>query len=279
MFARPRVPRHGIVAMAAAGAVFAPFAASATTEPAATVEGDIVVFAAASLTDAFTALGDAFASEHPDAGVTLNFAASSDLVNQINEGAPADVYASADEHNMSKLVDAGRNAGDPETFATNSLAIAVEPGNPLGVTGVESLADPELITLTCDPEVPIGRYTQQVFDAADVSVEPDSFEESVRGILTKVIEGEADAGVVYATDVTAAGDDVAGVAIPAGINVIARYPIAAVADAPNTPGADAFIAFVLGEAGQDVLAEFGFGPIDAAAEPAMPSSTTDTTAA
>ena len=255
---------------------------AATTEPADALGGDLTVFAAASLTDAFTAIGEAFESEHPDVDVTFNFAASSDLVAQIIEGAPADVFASADQNNMTKLVDAERNDGDPATFATNSLAIIVEPGNPQGIESVEDLANPDLIVVTTDPEVPIGAYTQEVFDAAGVEVTPDSYEENVRGIVTKVVEGEADAGVVYITDVIAAGDDAEGVEIPADINVVAEYPIAAVADAPNPDAAAAFIEFVLSEDGQSILAEHGFGPIDAAmsAETTTPDSTIpETTAA
>ncbi len=260
---------------------------AATTEPAGGLDGDLTVFAAASLTDAFTAIGEAFESEHPDVDVTFNFAASSDLVTQIIEGAPADVFASADQNNMTRLIEAGlvdaeRNDGDPATFATNSLAIIVEPGNPQGIASVEDLADPDLIVVTTDPEVPIGAYTQEVFDAAGVDVTPDSYEENVRGIVTKVVEGEADAGLVYVTDVIAAGDGAEGVEIPADINVVAEYPIAAVADAPNPDAAAAFNEFVLSDDGQSILAEYGFGPIDEAtsAETTTPDTTIpETTAA
>lgn len=239
--------------------------AAATTTPDTDVTGDIVVFAAASLTDSFTSIGEEFESDHPDVDITFNFAASSDLVGQINEGAPADVFASADQNNMNKLTEAGNNEDEPQTFATNSLAIIVEPGNPEGVTGVESLEDPDLIVVTCAPEVPIGAYSQEVFENAGVDVDPDSFEENVKGVVTKVVEGEADAGLVYATDVIAAGDDAEGVEIPTDINVVAEYPIAVTADAPNADGAAAFEAFVLSDDGQAVLAEYGFGPLDGGA--------------
>lgn len=235
---------------------------TATTTPADDVEGDIIVFAAASLTDSFTAIGEAFESDHPAVEVTFNFAASSDLVGQINEGAPADVFASADQKNMDKLTEARNNGEQPRTFATNSLAIIVEPGNPEGITGVESLEVPDLIVITCDPGVPIGGYTEQVFENAGVEVEPDSFEENVKGVVTKVVEGEADAGLVYVTDVIAAGDDAGGVGIPEDINVVAEYPVAVTADAPNPDGAAAFAAFVLSDAAQGILADFGFGPRD-----------------
>ena len=206
-------------------------AATSTSEPpgsppANALSGDINVFAAASLTNAFEAIAVEFEAANPDADLVFNFAASSELAASIvDDGAPADVFASADQNNMNKLVDAGLDDGDPATFATNSLAIVVEPGNPQGIGGVEDLADPDLIVVATSPEVPIGAYTQQVFEAAGVEVTPDSFEENVRGILTKVTEGEADAGVVYVSDVFAAGEDAEGVDIPAEINVVAEYPI------------------------------------------------------
>lgn len=221
--------------------------------------GDVTVFAAASLTDAFTEIGDAFVAAHPDAEVTFNFAASSQLVTQIAEGgAPADVFASADQANMTKLTEAGSAGSDPVVFATNLLEIVVEPGNPLGITGVADLADDELITVVCAPEVPCGRYAEQVFDAAGVRVNPDSLEENVRAVVTKVRAGEADAGIVYRTDVRAAGDAADGVEIPAEVNVVAKYPIATTAAAANPGGGQAFVDFVLGDAGQAILSTYGF---------------------
>lgn len=225
----------------------------------AEVVGDIDVFAAASLTAAYTEIGDAFMTEHPDAEVTFNFGASSSLMRQIIEGAPADVFASADEANMTKLTDAGGNAGDPRVFATNSLQIIVEPGNPEGITGVADLADPDLVYLTCAPEVPIGRYAAQVLANAGATVTPASFEENVNGIVTKVTLGEADAGIVYRTDVTAAGAEAEGVDIPADLNVVATYPIVATAEADDPAGAEAFVEFVLSEQGQKILDSYGFG--------------------
>jgi molybdate transport system substrate-binding protein len=218
--------------------------------------GAVTVFAAASLTDAFTEIGDAFMAANAE--VTFNFAASSELVTQINEGgAPADVFASADQNNMSKLTDAGNDGSDPVVFATNVLEIIVEPGNPQGIAGVADLADDDLILVTCAPEVPCGNYAQQIFDAAGVAVTPDSLEENVRAVVTKVTAGEADAGIVYKTDVTAAGDEADGVEIPADINVVAEYPIAVTKDAPNPEGAQAFVDFVLSE-GQTILDSYGF---------------------
>jgi molybdate transport system substrate-binding protein len=230
----------------------------ATTEPATAVSGDMTVFAAASLTAAYTEIGDAFMTEYPDATVTFNFASSSDLVTQINEGAPADVYASADEANMTKLTDAGGHAGDPQVFATNTLQIIVEPGNPKAITGVADLANPDIIYVTCAPEVPIGKYAAQVLTNAAVTVTPASLEENVKGIVTKVTLGEADAGIVYKTDVTAAGDDAEGVDIPADINVTATYPVVVTKEASNAAGGQAFVEFVLSDQGQKILASYGF---------------------
>lgn len=235
--------------------------AAATIEPGGDASGGITVFAAASLTDAYTEIGDAFMAENPDASVAFNVGSSSDLVAQILEGAPADVYASADQANMTKLTDAGANAGEPQVFATNSLAIVVEAGNPLGIVDLADLEDPDLITVTCDPEVPIGAYSEEVFANAGVTVSVDSFEEDVRAVLNKVVLGEADVGVVYSTDVISAGDTATGVEIPDDLNVTPEYPLATTADAPNPDGAAAFSEFVLSDAGQDVLEEYGFsGP-------------------
>ncbi len=225
--------------------------------------GDVTVFAAASLTAAFTEIGDAFMSANPDANVTFNFAASSELVTQINEGgAPADVFASADPNDMTKLTDAGNNGSDPAVFATNLLEIIVEPGNPQGITGVADLGNDDLITVICDTEVPCGKYAQQIFDNAGVTVTPDSLEENVKAVVSKVTAGEADAGIVYKTDVTAAGDQAEGVEIPADINVLAEYPIAVTKDARNAEAAQAFIDFVLSDEGQTILDSYGFQPPD-----------------
>jgi molybdate transport system substrate-binding protein len=231
--------------------------APTTTTPA--VEGDITVFAAASLTESFAAVGEAFTAANPDASAEFSFDASSALVQQITEGAPADVFASADTANMDKLVDAGLNGGEPVIFATNLLTIIVAPGNPKGITGVADLANNDLITVICAPEVPCGRYANEIFTNAGVTVTPDSLEQNVRGVVTKVTAGEADAGIVYITDVTAAGDDADMVEIPEDINVIAEYPIATVKDSGNAEVGEAFIEFLIGADGQEIMAEYGFG--------------------
>ena len=232
---------------------------AAATTAARGVAGDITVFAAASLTESFTEIGEAFSAANPDATATFSFDASSALVQQITEGAPADVFASADTNNMDKLVDAGLNGSEPEIFATNLLTIIVAPGNPLGVTGVADLADADIKTVICAPEVPCGNYANQLFTTAGVTVTPVSLEQNVRGVVTKVTAGEADAGIVYVTDVIAAGDDAAMVEIPEDINVLAQYPIASVAASQLQDVGEAFIDFLLGAEGQAILADDGFG--------------------
>lgn len=224
----------------------------------ADVSGAVTVFAAASLTAAFTEIGEAFTVEHPNADVTFNFAASSELVAQIGQGAPADVFASADTSNMTKLTDAGDHGSSPVVFAGNVLEIIVAPGNPLGITGVADLADADLVVVTCAPEVPCGRYATEVFERAGVTVTPKSLEENVKAVVTKVTLGEADAGIVYRTDVAAAGDAATGIEIPVDINTRAEYPIAVTARAANPRAAQAFVDFVLGSEGQQILASYGF---------------------
>lgn len=248
-------PRFVLAAVVVLGLVSA---SCGSDDAGAAQSDDVTVFAAASLTAAYAEIGDAFMTEHPETKVTFNFASSSDLVTQINEGAPADVYASADEANMTKLTDVGGNASEPVVFATNSLQIIVGAGNPKGITGVADLANPDLIYVTCAPEVPIGKYGAQVLTNAGVTVTPKSLEENVKGIVTKVTLGEADAGIVYTTDVRAAGDQAQGIDIPADINVVATYPVVVTRAAPNADGAQSFVDFVLSEQGREILASFGF---------------------
>ena len=232
--------------------------AAAAPSTDAPVSGDITVFAAASLTAAFNDIGAAFTAANPEAKVTFSFDASSALVQQISQGAPADVFASADTSNMDKLTDAGLNGTEPVVFATNLLAIIVPKGNPAGVTGVADLANSDVKTVVCAPEVPCGKYAAQVFEAAGVSVTPVSQEQNVKGVVTKVTAGEADAGIVYITDVTAAGDKAEAVTIPSDINVVAQYPIASVKSSTHADVDQAFIDFVLGPEGQAILAKYGF---------------------
>jgi molybdate transport system substrate-binding protein len=224
------------------------------------VAGTITVFAAASLTDVFEELGTAFETAHPGVTVEFSFGPSSGLVTQITEGAPADVIATAAPSNMDDLVEAEAVQGRPADFATNSLELAVPPGNPGGVDGLDDLADEELVVGLCNEEVPCGRFAREALEAAGVEPSIDTNEEDVRALLTKIEAGEVDVGVVYRTDVLAAGDAVEGLVIPEDQNVVASYPIASVVDAPNADGAAAFILFVLSAMGQAALADAGFGP-------------------
>ena len=262
----PRLLLSGMAVLGFVGASCASANVNSTTTSAAatpantvpTASGNITVFAAASLTAGFTKVGEAFMIKNPDAKVTFNFAASSDLVTQIANGAPADIFASADVSNMTKLTDAGNNGSTPIVFATNLAEIIVGPGNPKGITGVADLAKPDLTVVLCAPAVPCGKYAAKIFENAGVSITPKSLEQNVKAVVTKVTLGEADAGIVYVTDVTAAGAKAQGIEIPANVNVIAKYPIAVTKGTKNSAGAQAFIDFVTSDAGQKILASFGF---------------------
>ena len=159
---------------------------------------------------------------------------------------------------MDKLTTAGLNGSAPVVFASNLLAIIVPKGNPAGITGVADLAKPDVKVVVCAPEVPCGKYASQVFDAAKITVTPVSQEQNVKGVVTKVISGEADAGIVYITDVMAASDKAEVVTIPNDINVVAKYPIASVKASTHADVDQAFIEFVLGPDGQQILAKYGF---------------------
>jgi molybdate transport system substrate-binding protein len=220
-------------------------------------ENAVLVSAASSLTDAFTAIAAAFEAANPGVDVVLNYGGSSVLREQIIAGAPADVFASADAPNMSLVVAAGE-AEDPQVFATNRMEIAVPAENPGDVTGLGDFADEDLLIGLCAAGVPCGDFARVVLDRAGVAVAVDSNEPNVRALLTKIGSGELDAGIVYATDIASTGD-VAGIAIPAGDNVSASYPIATTSGGANPDGAAAFVAFVLSVDGQSILARHGFG--------------------
>ena len=219
--------------------------------------GDVTVSAASSLTDVFTQLGDQFMAANPGVKVTFNFASSSDLAEQIVQGAPVDVFASASDSTMQTVVDAG-DGTKPPTFASNSLEIASPPKNPAGVQALSDLADPTVAVAVCTPDAPCGAATQTLFQDNNLTVTPVTFEPDVRSVLTKVISDEVDAGVVYVTDVQAAGTDVHGVSIPAGKNVSTNYLITATNGTSNATAADAFVAFVLSPTGQQALHQAGF---------------------
>lgn len=224
-------------------------------------DGDttLTVFAAASLTKTFEELERTFEAEHDGVDVRLSFGGSSDLVAQITDGAEADVFASADTKNMDKLVDADLAAGDPAEFATNTLVIAVPSGNPAGIEDLTDFGDEDLDIVVCAPEVPCGNASLEVAEAAGVTLAPDSEEQSVTDVLGKVESGEADAGLVYVTDVTAAGDTVEGIEFPEAADVVNHYPIVVVEGAPQADLAQEWVDLVLGDC-QAVLTEAGFGP-------------------
>jgi molybdate transport system substrate-binding protein len=218
---------------------------------------EIKVFAAASLTAAFTELGAQFTAADGGTRVSFNFAGSQALATQIQQGAPADVFASADVPNMDKVRDL---VGDPQVFAGNLLQIVVEKGNPKGVKGLDDLAGSDLKVVLAAEEVPAGKYAKQILDRAGVSVRPVSREDNVKAVVTKVSLGEADAGIVYVTDVTAGGDKVEGVDIPEEQNVVATYPIATVKASKAQDKAQAFMDLVRSDLGQQVLENHGFLP-------------------
>jgi molybdate transport system substrate-binding protein len=220
---------------------------------------ELLVFAASSLTDAFIEMETGFEVAHAGVNVTLNFAGSSALREQIVEGAPAGVFASASGSIMDQVVEAGLVVGDPRVFASNRLQIVVPAGNPGNVTELADLSNPELLVGLCAPSVPCGDFALEALGLARVEASVDSLEPDVRALLTKVQSGELDAGIVYVTDVLAAGDEVEGIEIPGEFNVDARYPIAVLTNAPDAEAASAFLDFVLSDASQSVLEGYGFG--------------------
>jgi molybdate transport system substrate-binding protein len=221
---------------------------------------ELLVFAASSLTDAFTDIGTGFEAAEAGVDVTLNFAGSSALREQIVEGAPAGVFASASGSIMDQVVEAGLVARDPRVFAINRLQIVVPAGNPGSVTELSDLSNPHLLVGLCAEGVPCGDFALEALALAGVEASVDSLEPDVRALLTKVQSGELDAGIVYVTDVLAAGDQVEGIVIPDEFNVQASYPIAVLVAAPNPDSALAFVEFVLSDAGRAVLQGYGFGP-------------------
>jgi molybdate transport system substrate-binding protein len=226
-----------------------------TADPS--LEGSITVFAAASLTDAFGELGDAFEKANHGVAVEFNFGPSSGLREQIVAGAPADVFASANTSNMDEVVEAGA-AADPKLFVSNQLEIAVPKGNDAGVAGLDDFADPDLLIGLCAEEVPCGEFGREALAKAGVTPSVDTNAPDVRALLTQVGSGDLDAGIVYRTDVLAAEDEVDGVEIPPEQNVVAKYPIAAVSGSGNREAAEAFVAFVLSDEGREILRKYGF---------------------
>lgn len=235
-----------------------PDGASTDTTTAAPKATTITVFAAASLKTSFTEIGSAFEAANPGVTVTFNFAGSSDLVAQIQQGAPADVFASADTKNMDKATDDNLVEGAPADFASNTLEIATPPDNPAGIDSLEDLAGDDVKVVVCAPEVPCGAAAAGVETASGVDITPVSEEQSVTDVLNKVISGETDAGLVYVTDVKAAGDKVLGVTFPEADEAVNTYPIAALSGSDNPDVARAFVEFVNGPEAQAVLEAAGF---------------------
>ncbi|WP_433549933.1 molybdate ABC transporter substrate-binding protein [Micromonospora zamorensis] len=220
--------------------------------------GAVTVFAAASLTESFRRIGKDFEAANPGSTVTLNVAGSSALANQINQGAPADVFASAAPANMATVTEADNADGTPTIFARNQLVIAVPRGNPGGVTGLADLSRPGVKVALCANQVPCGAAARTALDAAGVALTPVTLEQDVKGALAKVKLGEVDAALVYRTDAKAASADVTGVEFPESARAVNDYPIVALKDAPNPAGARAFVAYVRSAPAQAVLAEAGF---------------------
>lgn len=217
------------------------------------VSGSLTVYAAASLKTSFDEVAEAFTAQHPGIRISPVYDGSSTLATQIEAGAPADVFASADEATMATVSEFTLS---PQVFASNTLVIVVPAGNPQKVTGLGDLS--RVVTVLCAPEVPCGAASATLLAAADVTVDAASLEQNVTAVLTKVAAGEADAGLVYATDV-AGRDDVASVVPEGSDDVVNEYPIAALTDAANPGAAAAFVDFVLSDAGQKILRDRGFG--------------------
>lgn len=230
-----------------------------TAAPPAQLTGTVTVFAAASLSESFADIATAFEAAHPGVTVALNLGGSSSLAQQIVQGAPADVFASASPETMAAVSDGGLVA-EPAVFATNTLEIATPTGNPGGVTGLADFARPELAIALCAAEVPCGAASVTVLDAAGVTAAVDTYEQDVRAVLTKIELGEIDAGLVYRTDVLAAADSVEGIEFAGAAGAVSRYPIAAVSASTNADAAAAFVTFVLSGVGRGILAGAGFGP-------------------
>ncbi|GAB7106103.1 molybdate ABC transporter substrate-binding protein [Streptomyces phaeofaciens JCM 4814] len=231
---------------------------SASATASDKLSGEVTVFAAASLKESFTTLGEEFEKAHPGTKVTFNFGGSDSLAASITGGAPADVFASASPKTMKIVTDAGGASGTPATFVRNQLEIATLPGNPDKIASLKDLTKSGLKVVLCDKEVPCGAAAQKALDASGLKLTPVSYEQDVKAALTKVELKEADAAVVYKTDVNAAGDKVEGVDFPESADAVNDYPIALLKDSQNTEAAQAFITLVQSAEGQKVLTEAGF---------------------
>jgi molybdate transport system substrate-binding protein len=222
------------------------------------VSGTVTVFAAASLTESFTRIGKDFETANPGTKVMFNFAGSSALATQINQGAPADIFASAAPANMKTVTDAGNADGTPVVFVRNQLVIAVPKGNPKGVKGLADLTGPGLKVALCAEQVPCGAAAKRALEAAKVNLTPVTLEQDVKQALSKVKLGEVDAALVYRSDAKAAAADVDGIEFPESRGAINDYPIVVLKNAPNKAAARAFLAYIQSGKGIAVLIDAGF---------------------
>jgi molybdate transport system substrate-binding protein len=232
--------------------------ASSPTSSSGAADGKLIVFAAASLKKTFTEIGEQFKTDNPGSDVEFSFAGSSDLVTQLTQGAPADVFASADTKNMDKAAKADLLVGEPVNFASNTLTIVTPPGNPKKVVSFADLAQPGLSVVVCAPQVPCGSATEKIEKATGVQLNPVSEESQVTDVLGKVTSGEADAGLVYVTDAQGAGDKVTAVNFAESADAVNTYPIAVLEQSKQQELAGKFVDLVTGEAGQKVLNAAGF---------------------
>jgi molybdate transport system substrate-binding protein len=249
--------KRALVALAALAVLIA------TVQPASAQQkpsGEITVFAGSSLTESFDAMAKQFEKKYPGVSVKFNYDSSSNLATQINQGAPADVFASADQDNLQKTIDAGTVTPPPVVFAKNRLEIAVEKGNPKKIKSLADLQKSGLVVVLCADQVPCGKYAAQSFAMAGVTINPSSKEENAKATLSKVSIGEADASIVYVTDVKASKRTTSGVKIPNKVNVIATYPIGVVKASQNATTAKAWVKYVRSREGQATLRKFGFLP-------------------
>lgn len=259
---RTRVAATAALALLLAGCGGGGASSGGTSAPASAAPEarTLTVLAAASLTGTFTALEKQFETDHPGVDVKTNFAGSSDLAQQIVNGAPADVFAAASDATMKTVTDAGLATGTPKIFASNVLQIATAPGNPKGIASFADLAEPDLKVVVCAPQVPCGAAAQKIEKATGVDIKPVSEEADVKSTLGKVESGDADAGLVYVTDVDAAGSSVEGVNFTEAGQATTNYPIAVLKDAPQAQLAQEFEDLVTGDVGRRALQDAGFGP-------------------
>ncbi|MGQ0717652.1 MAG: molybdate ABC transporter substrate-binding protein [Pseudonocardiales bacterium] len=249
-----------VVVGLAAGLALAGCGGAGQTGPGAPERVPVTVLAGASLTDVFTKLEQQFEAANPTADLRFSFGGSSDLAAQIVNGAPADVFASANVKQMKVVADAGKVAGEPQPFTSNVLTIVVPPGNPKGIRSFADLAKPDVTELVCAPQVPCGAAAEQIEEATNITLSPASEEPDVRSVLAKVQAKEADAGLVYITDARSAAGKVEQINFPEAKDAVNVYPIAAIEGAPQAELAAAFVAFILGPEGQRELTAAGFSP-------------------